>query len=74
MKTTETLTTFSCDVCGAQNIEPQGLRHRETMGYRLGAAIGVEIHLKAFGSYSEHVCGECAKKAMVSAWNAEANK
>lgn len=67
MKTVETLTTFSCDMCGAENIDPQGLLHRETMGYGLGQAVGVEIHIKAFGGYCEHVCEKCAEKALFNA-------
>lgn len=65
---------YRCDICGAENIEPQSLRHRKVFGYRPVTAFGVDVVLKAFGDYAEHICKECAKKTMEAAFAAEFEK
>jgi len=73
MKNEEKVITFSCDLCGTENITPQKLRHTEVFGYTPTEPKGVKVILEAFGNsgYCEHICATCADKTMAAAFNAE---
>jgi len=73
MRQEEKVIMFSCDMCGAENITPQELRHTEVFGYTPVDPKGVKVILKAFGNngYCEHICESCADKTMAAAFSAE---
>ena len=73
MRQEEKVITFNCDMCGAENIKPQKLRHTEVFGYTPTEPKGVRVILEAFGNsgYCEHICEACADKAMAAAFAAE---
>lgn len=73
MRQEEKVITFSCDMCGAENITPQKLRYTEVFGYSPVEPKGVKVILEAFGNsgYCEHICEACADKTMAAAFNGE---